>query len=136
MTFLIFFFNFKNLMKTTFLFTIRPKPNQYPLSKSQFFWNRVSLPQTCPCLPLQQTPDIFLNPNLPHVLFVLIQWMSLCRQLILIQVLFHHTQTSDRFLWSLLLSYLWLIALPLQSLPWVLILYSHEPKPASSKRAT
>ena len=62
--------------------------------------------------------------------------MSLCRQLILIQVLLHHTQTSDWLLRSLLLSYLWLIALPLQSLPWVLILYSHEPKPASSKSAT
>lgn len=62
-----------NLMKTTFLFTILPKPNQYPLSKSHFFWNWVSLLQTCPCIPLHQTPHIFLYPNPPHVLFVLIQ---------------------------------------------------------------
>ena len=73
-----------NLTKPTFLFTKLPKPNPYPLSKSQLFWNLVSLPQTCPCFLLHQTLDIFLNPDPPHVLFVLIQWMTLYKQLILI----------------------------------------------------
>lgn len=76
--------------------------------------------------------NILLNLDPLFVLFVLIQWMSLCRQLK--HVYLCHTWISDLFFLSLSLSHLSLITFLLQLFHWVLILRSHEPRLAYSKR--
>ena len=73
-----------NLMRLTFSFSLPLRLNPYPSSNSQIFWNPVFPLQPCYHLPLCLIPGILHNPNLPRVVFVLIQWMSLCGSMILL----------------------------------------------------
>ena len=73
-----------NLMRLTFSFSLPLRLNPYPSSNSQIFWNPVFSLQPCYHLPLCLIPGILHNPDLPRVVFVLIQWMSLCGSMILL----------------------------------------------------
>ena len=82
----------------TFLLSLASRPNLFFLFIFQVSWNRVFTILIHPPLP-----RTFLDPTPLHVMFFLTLWMSLCRLILLLQVLLCHPQLPIRLLLSLLL---------------------------------
>ena len=65
-----------NLMKLTFLMSLAPRSNLFPLFICQVSWNRIFAILIHPPTLLHRT---FFDPVHLHVIFVLILWMGLCK---------------------------------------------------------
>ena len=81
-----------NLMKLTFLLSLAPRPNLFPLFIFQISSKHIFIILIHPPPPPPLHHHTFLDPVHSHVIFVLTLWMSLCRLILLVQVLLCHSR--------------------------------------------